>query len=325
MVIDRYLRGEPLVQPRRPRLPEIYVEPLVPEGEGDADRPGPRRRALPIPARRRSFAEVETALSAAEAAREARRCLRCDLEFTQAEARAASTSSPAPARRTAMINLTINGLAGRRSRRARTLLEAAQFLGFPIPTLCHMEGLVAVRRLPAVRGRDRRGAARQAGLLVHLPGRGGAQGAHRVGAGGAGAAHGHRAAARLLPAVEDDPGPRLGPRGAPAALPPGARGLHPVRPLRAHVRGADDGARPSASRGAASTAASAPRSTRSRRCAGCAAAASTSARPASSAAPTPSRTRRSAAAAPTSARPASRSRSFDDMMCYMKPCVACEI
>lgn len=39
-----------------------------------------------------------------------------------------------------MINLTINGLQVT-VQRGSTVLEAAQFLGFPIPTLCHMEGL----------------------------------------------------------------------------------------------------------------------------------------------------------------------------------------
>ncbi len=39
-----------------------------------------------------------------------------------------------------MISLTINGLAVSVEDGA-TVLEAAQFLGFPIPTLCHMEGL----------------------------------------------------------------------------------------------------------------------------------------------------------------------------------------
>ena len=39
-----------------------------------------------------------------------------------------------------MINLTINGLPVN-VEEGTTLLEAAKFLGFPIPTLCHMEGL----------------------------------------------------------------------------------------------------------------------------------------------------------------------------------------
>ncbi len=39
-----------------------------------------------------------------------------------------------------MINLTINNLEVT-VEQGTTLLEAAEFLGFPIPTLCHMEGL----------------------------------------------------------------------------------------------------------------------------------------------------------------------------------------
>ncbi len=39
-----------------------------------------------------------------------------------------------------MINLNINGVDVQ-VEKGSTLLEAAQFLGFPIPTLCHMEGL----------------------------------------------------------------------------------------------------------------------------------------------------------------------------------------
>lgn len=39
-----------------------------------------------------------------------------------------------------MVTLTINGLEVT-VEEGWTLLEAAQFLGFPIPTLCHMEGL----------------------------------------------------------------------------------------------------------------------------------------------------------------------------------------
>ena len=39
-----------------------------------------------------------------------------------------------------MINLKINGIEMSVDR-GTTLLEAAQFLGLPIPTLCHMEGL----------------------------------------------------------------------------------------------------------------------------------------------------------------------------------------
>jgi len=39
-----------------------------------------------------------------------------------------------------MITLTINGI-DISVEEGTTILEAARFLGFPIPTLCHMEGL----------------------------------------------------------------------------------------------------------------------------------------------------------------------------------------
>jgi len=43
-------------------------------------------------------------------------------------------------RQKGMINLTINGLDVSLEK-GTTILEAARFLGFPIPTLCHKEGL----------------------------------------------------------------------------------------------------------------------------------------------------------------------------------------
>jgi len=39
-----------------------------------------------------------------------------------------------------MVNIIINGIA-LQVEESTTLLEAAKFLGFPIPTLCHMDGL----------------------------------------------------------------------------------------------------------------------------------------------------------------------------------------
>ena len=83
IMIDRYLRGEKLRQPEEPRIPKEYVEPiLLTEEELDDIRRAEAPR-VPPQLRRRSFAEVETALSEADARREATRCLRCDLEFTQ--------------------------------------------------------------------------------------------------------------------------------------------------------------------------------------------------------------------------------------------------
>jgi NADH-quinone oxidoreductase subunit F len=82
-MIGRYVRGEELRQPGAPLLPEVYVEPvqLGDDELVEADRAEPP--TLPALTRRQGFDEVEQTLSVADATREARRCLRCDLEFTR--------------------------------------------------------------------------------------------------------------------------------------------------------------------------------------------------------------------------------------------------
>jgi NADH-quinone oxidoreductase subunit F len=85
LMIGRYLRGEELKQPRVAPLPDVYVAP-VPVSEDElmeADRVEPPM--VPAASRRRSFDEVELVLSVEDATREARRCLRCDLDFTQTQ------------------------------------------------------------------------------------------------------------------------------------------------------------------------------------------------------------------------------------------------
>jgi len=81
--ITCYLRGLELKQPASAGVPQVYVEPCM-LSEDEIDR---IRRAdpptLPIGLRKRSFSEVEMSLSTEDAVREARRCLRCDLEFTR--------------------------------------------------------------------------------------------------------------------------------------------------------------------------------------------------------------------------------------------------
>lgn len=82
-MIDRYLQGQKLRQPDKVQVPKFYIEPAKTDGL----EPDKGKRAeppnLPVEMRLRSFAEVEGALSEEEARREAGRCLRCDLEFTQ--------------------------------------------------------------------------------------------------------------------------------------------------------------------------------------------------------------------------------------------------
>jgi NADH-quinone oxidoreductase subunit F len=84
LMIDRYLRGEDLVQPAAPQLPEIYVEPVEISEEEEMELL--QRVVIPrasVEWRKRGFAEVEMSLTEEEAQKEAQRCLRCDLEFTQ--------------------------------------------------------------------------------------------------------------------------------------------------------------------------------------------------------------------------------------------------
>ncbi len=82
-MIERFIAGETLRQPSLAYLPAHYVEPftLSEEEAKDAKRAVPP--SMPIKDRRSSFSEVEMTLSEDEAVFEARRCLRCDLEFTQ--------------------------------------------------------------------------------------------------------------------------------------------------------------------------------------------------------------------------------------------------
>jgi hypothetical protein len=79
------VRHEALRQPYPLRLPRHYIPPSASNGQLE---PQSARVELPrvsIASRKRSFVEVETTLSAEEAKCEAARCLRCDLEFTQAK------------------------------------------------------------------------------------------------------------------------------------------------------------------------------------------------------------------------------------------------
>lgn len=82
-IIDRYLRGEELPGSPRVKLPQHYVEPAAVNHDQECEEV---QRAepdtLPAEARKKCFAEVELPLSAEQAAREAGRCLRCDLAFT---------------------------------------------------------------------------------------------------------------------------------------------------------------------------------------------------------------------------------------------------
>lgn len=67
------------------KLPEVFIEPAALGDEDAGEAPRSEPAVLPAALRKKTFAEVEKSLSAEQATREARRCLRCDLEFTQPE------------------------------------------------------------------------------------------------------------------------------------------------------------------------------------------------------------------------------------------------
>ena len=83
VMIDRYVNGRVLKVLPKVVLPSVYVPPVqVPdEDEEPAARAHPPERAAAE--RAGSFAEVELCLAEPAALGEARRCLRCDLDFTQ--------------------------------------------------------------------------------------------------------------------------------------------------------------------------------------------------------------------------------------------------
>jgi NADH-quinone oxidoreductase subunit F len=83
IMIDKYIRGEPLQYTFEARLPEFYLEAVEVSPEEAAQSVRVEPSVVAPDERKRSFCEVEMTMSAKSAEREARRCLRCDLEFTQ--------------------------------------------------------------------------------------------------------------------------------------------------------------------------------------------------------------------------------------------------
>ncbi len=83
VIIDRYIKGEDLKQAPRILLPQVYVAPAPPSEEYDGSVDRIETPRAEVEWRKRGFAEVEMSFTVAEAMRESRRCLRCDLEFTK--------------------------------------------------------------------------------------------------------------------------------------------------------------------------------------------------------------------------------------------------
>ncbi len=164
----------------------------------------------------------------------------------------------------------------------------------------------SVGRLPAVRGRDRRRPENQAGLLLHLSGRGGPGRPHRHQTGPGGAADDDRADALDRADVQGDPGPGLEVRRHPAAVRAAQRGMRLLRSAASACATSRWTPGPSGSRTGATNGRSRRLSTSSPRSAGSAAPACMSARPAPRGAAGRTRTRTSATPACRSSRPAWR-------------------
>jgi NADH-quinone oxidoreductase subunit F len=86
LMIDRYLAGKELRLIPKVRLPMVYVEPVGDQEESETMGARATEPRLPACQRSRNFAEVELGLDEAAAVAEARRCLRCDLDFTRPSA-----------------------------------------------------------------------------------------------------------------------------------------------------------------------------------------------------------------------------------------------
>ena len=78
--IEKYISGQPLGREHRLTRPSMYVLPEMLTEEEIAKAKRPSMRHLPVSQRAKNFKEVERGLTEELAVREARRCLRCDLE-----------------------------------------------------------------------------------------------------------------------------------------------------------------------------------------------------------------------------------------------------
>jgi NADH-quinone oxidoreductase subunit F len=82
MMIDRYVSGKLMKVLPKVKLPTVYVEPLMDIDEETGEVFRIELPLLPVEKRKKCFAEVELCPTEQQTVAEARRCARCDLEFT---------------------------------------------------------------------------------------------------------------------------------------------------------------------------------------------------------------------------------------------------
>jgi NADH-quinone oxidoreductase subunit F len=83
LMIDRYVSGKLMKTLPKVKLPSFYVEPFMEIDEETGETYRLEIPLLPAVQRKGCFAEVELCPTEQQALAEARRCARCDLEFTQ--------------------------------------------------------------------------------------------------------------------------------------------------------------------------------------------------------------------------------------------------
>jgi len=83
IMIDRFVQGKQLKLLPSVPLPSTYIPPFSTDEEGPESEGRKQPPHLPASARSKNFREVDLCLPEEHALCEARRCLRCDIEFTQ--------------------------------------------------------------------------------------------------------------------------------------------------------------------------------------------------------------------------------------------------
>ena len=85
-ILDKYIRGKELIREYKLTRPSIYTAPAIEQVEKDTEEAvRPSVPCLPAGKRINDFSEVNLNITEEEAVREARRCLRCDLETKDGE------------------------------------------------------------------------------------------------------------------------------------------------------------------------------------------------------------------------------------------------
>jgi hypothetical protein len=82
-MIDKFVNGEPLERKYEVTRPAARVEAVELSEEEVQSLKRPEMPAIPVDQRTASFKEVELGFGEAAAIREAKRCLRCDLEVKE--------------------------------------------------------------------------------------------------------------------------------------------------------------------------------------------------------------------------------------------------